>query len=357
MCGSACDGAEIVARNAIPENMGISGQATEKQGDRRPSPWTIFTSIVLGIAIVGVGVLVVRELRKSPQGVKGTQYEYSLDRYANIGADLIGYTIAWEAPAVVPEPRGIAAAVDGTIYVCGDREIVAMDRLGGEIRRFALSASAGCIAVGEDGVLYLGMTDHVEVFNTDDGSMIVWPWMGDNAVITSIAAVSDAVFIADSGNRMVYRFDKSGKALSIIGSRGKPGGRPAFILPSAFFDVAIDPDGGLWIVDTGRHSIGLYSFDGKPQRSWGDYSIDISGFAGCCNPVHLAILPDGSFVTSEKGISRVKVYTGGGEFESVVAGPRDLRNGGDGIDLAATADGGVLMLLPGLDVVRLYEKK
>ena len=337
--------------------MDASGHAAGKQGDRRRSPWTTVTSVVLCIAVVGVGALVVFELRKSPQGVKGTQYEYSLDGYTAIGSDLIGYYLVWEAPAVVSDPRGLAVSADGTIYVCGDRALVAMDRLGSEIRLFELAASAGCIAVGEDGILYLGMTDHVEVLNPDDGSTIVWPWLGDNAIITSIAAVSDAVFIADSGNRMVYRFDTSGKALSIIGSRDKPGGRPAFILPSAFFDVAVDPDGGLWIVDTGRHSIGLYSFDGKSRRSWGDYSIDISGFAGCCNPVHMAILPDGSFVTSEKGISRVKVYTGDGEFESVVAGPRDLLNGGDGIDLAVTADGGVLMLLPGLDVVRLYGKK
>ena len=44
-------------------------------------------------------------------------------------------------------------------------------------------------------------------------------------------------------------------------------------------------------------------------------------------------LPDGRFVTSEKGIPRIKIYTGLGEFECVVAGPQEL-----GISLTAVGD-------------------
>jgi len=34
---------------------------------------------------------------------------------------------------------------------------------------------------------------------------------------------------------------------------------------------------------------------------WGKRS-GIADFFGCCNPAHLALLPDGRFVTSGKGI-------------------------------------------------------
>jgi hypothetical protein len=36
------------------------------------------------------------------------------------------------------------------------------------------------------------------------------------------------------------------------------------------------------------------------------------------------LLPDGRYVTCEKGLPRVKVYTAAGDFESVVAGPESF---------------------------------
>ena len=35
----------------------------------------------------------------------------------------------------------------------------------------------------------------------------------------------------------------------------------------------------------------------------------MADFFGCCNPAQLAVLPDGRFVTAEKGIPRVKIYS------------------------------------------------
>jgi hypothetical protein len=36
------------------------------------------------------------------------------------------------------------------------------------------------------------------------------------------------------------------------------------------------------------------------------------------------VLPDGGFVTAEKGLMRVKLYNSDGGFEGVVAGPAEL---------------------------------
>jgi hypothetical protein len=60
------------------------------------------------------------------------------------------------------------------------------------------------------------------------------------------------------------------------------------------------------------------------ETVWGKAGSDIAGFFGCCNPSHLALLPDGRFVTSEKGIPRIKIYRADGEMECVVAGPQQL---------------------------------
>ena len=47
-----------------------------------------------------------------------------------------------------------------------------------------------------------------------------------------------------------------------------------------------------------------------------------------------AVLPDGSFVTAEIGIPRVKVYNRRGEMQTVVAGPSQLTD----VPAAVTGD-------------------
>ncbi len=68
-------------------------------------------------------------------------------------------------------------------------------------------------------------------------------------------------------------------------------------------------------------SRGSLHASGELEFAWGKPSAGIEGFCGCCNPVGLAMLPDGRCVTCEKGLPRVKVYSTEGVFESVVAGP------------------------------------
>jgi hypothetical protein len=46
----------------------------------------------------------------------------------------------------------------------------------------------------------------------------------------------------------------------------------------------------------------------------------LEGFAGCCNPVGLAVLDDGRILTVEKAISRIKIYRTDGTLDAVVAG-------------------------------------
>ena len=85
--------------------------------------------------------------------------------------------------------------------------------------------------------------------------------------------------------------------------------------------------------------------------------MDIEGFCGCCNPSHITILDDGKFVTSEKGIPRVKVYNRLGTLESVVSGPGQFLEGTEGLDLARDSNGTIYVLDPMKKAVRIFEKK
>lgn len=98
--------------------------------------------------------------------------------------------------------------------------------------------------------------------------------------------------------------------------------------------------------------------------------MKIEGFCGCCNPVNFALLPDGGFVTSEKGLVRVKVYNSDGRFIGVVAGPAQLTGGsllricetpeecqGPAFDVAAGADGRIYVLDTIENVIKVFTRK
>jgi hypothetical protein len=82
--------------------------------------------------------------------------------------------------------------------------------------------------------------------------------------------------------------------------------------------------------------------------------MEIEGFCGCCNPSHFAIREDGSFVTSEKGIPRIKVYDRLGRLAAVVAGPDNFDEGTVGLDLALDSAQRILVLDPARRAVRIF---
>jgi len=228
---------------------------------------------------------------------------------------------------------------------------------GEKVRRIQLKEPARCIAAGKDGLLYLGITEHVEVYDRADTRKAIWSSLGSGAVITSIAVAGSEVYVADAGNRMVMRFDKSGKLLGFIEGKEEAQGRSGFIIPGPYFDVAIGKDETIWVGHTGRFSLENYTPAGMLLWAWGSSSESIEGFCGCCNPTHIAILSDGTFVTSEKGIPRVKVYDPTGGFMCIVAGPEHFKEGTVGLDLAVDDRDRILVLDPKDRAVRIFVKK
>ena len=165
------------------------------------------------------------------------------------------------------------------------------------------------------------------------------------------------VFIADAGNKIVVRYNLQGDIINRIGEKDVAQEIDGFVIPSPYFDIAIGYEGNLWIVNPGRHKLENYTFDGKLRSSWGETSINLNGFCGCCNPTHIALLSDGSFVTSEKGLPRVKVYNQMGKFKEVVAAPDQFDEGTIGLDLAVDSENRILVLDPRRQQVRIFTRK
>jgi len=286
-------------------------------------------------------------------------FQYSVKKYRVVDESQVLFSQAFEIKPPLETIHALTLVASNMIAVAGDNAVVIMDAGGEEKGRIALDEPAKCLAWrnGDAPRLLVGMKDHAEVYTLAGKQEASWPSLGEQSQITSIAAAGNDVFIADAGNRLVWRFDSSGALRGQFDGKRKSGGGGSFVIPSPYFDVAMGSDGELWIVNPGRQRIQNYTYEGAPRKAWGRAGMRIQDFCGCCNPSHLAIGPTGSFVTSEKGIPRVKLYESSGKFAGVVAAPSMFNEDTVNMDLAVDAEGRVYVLDAGAGLVRVFERK
>ncbi|MBN2022720.1 MAG: NHL repeat-containing protein [Pirellulales bacterium] len=296
-------------------------------------------------------------------------FEYNLKQYLAIDPSLIRYRQTAEIDVPMRLVRAVAVGPDDRIHVAGDRAIDVFALDGAKVTRLDLDAMPTCLAVDERHV-YVGMRDHVQRWTLDGKERVAWPALGPRAVLASIGLDEENVFAADAGNKVVWRFDREGKPTGRLDRRDPEHGEAGFVIPSPYFDVAVGADGLVRVVDPGRHRVEAFTSEGRLETplGWGTPSFAIEGFCGCCNPVNIALLPDGRVVTAEKGIPRVKVHSAEGTFECVVAGPAELVPAGGladetrpefkllAVDVAADSRGRVLVLDPARRSVRVFEE-
>lgn len=297
----------------------------------------------------------------------GSEFTYDLSKFYKTDPALIQYDEAAKITTGFKELRAIAVGPADHVYAAGDQVVRVFNKAGERVSEFELGDRPRCLAVAATGNVFVGMKDHVEVFNTSGAQHARWKSAGSDAVLTAVAVAEKDVFVADAGNRVVLRYDLSGKLVGRIGKKNPEKHIPGFIVPSPYLDLSVGADGLLWVVNPGRHRLEAYTFDGDLQSFWGEESLGVKGFCGCCNPIHFARLPDGRFVTSEKGLPRVKVYSTKGDFEGVVAGPelfpKQIENphtaGVSGVcmDLAVDSTGRVLLADAFTREVRVFTRK
>jgi hypothetical protein len=259
-------------------------------------------------------------VRAASPGKEANPFALDVERLRKTDPKLIRYEQVGKFPSQNSSPRRLAIGPDGRVYVAGANSVSVLDSSGARITEIDCRAPARCVAITADGTIYIGVRDHVEVFDRNGKLLATWDTPGKRAWLSGLAVGEKDVFAADSGNRVVLRYDKSGKLMGRIGERNKERNIPGLILPSPYLDVKLAPDGLLRVNNTGRHRVEAYTVNGDLEFFWGKPSGAIDGFCGCCNPVSLALLPDGRCVTCEKGLPRVKVYSADGAFECVVAG-------------------------------------
>ena len=319
----------------------------------------LLIALVIVVALAG-GVWAV--LRSDIFGRKGSglgnEWTYDISNLRKTDPNLVHYVQAASFKAGFEYPRALAVDPKGMLYIGGDNEVRAVDGDGNVTRTIRLADSPRALACAAEGSLFVATKEHVEIYDAAGALETRWGSLGEKAQITSIAVANEDVFVGDAGNRVVVHYDRSGKVLGQIGRRDKDRGIPGLILPSPHLDVAVDGQGLLRVSNPGMWRIETYTFKGDLELFWGSSSMtDIAGFCGCCNPTDFAILPDGRFVTSEKGLVRVKVYSADGKFDCVVAGPETFDKDAEGLDLAVDAKGRIYVLDGAAKTVRVFAPK
>jgi len=319
----------------------------------------IGAALALAAAAAGVAVLRTDVTGRRGSGL-GRAFEYDLAEFRRVEPGLVGYTETARIATGFSEARSVAVDAQDKILVAGDRAVRVFSPDGARLAEFPVEGEPRCLAAGAGGTLYVGMRDHVEVYALDGPRKAVWEPAGEKAHLTSLAldeSGTGALFAADAGSRIVLVYELSGRLAGRIGAKDDSRGVPGLVVPSACLDIAISREGTLFVTNPGRHRIETYTREGEILAAWGEPGMDIKRFSGCCNPSHFALLPEGSFVTSEKGaLRRIKVYRSDGSFECVVAGPEDFGEGTAPMDVAADSRGRVLVLDPDRREVRVFER-
>jgi hypothetical protein len=315
---------------------------------------TVTVFLVLGAAIfillIYYGVMDFHNIR-TPDYV-----EYDIKDLKNVPDELIKYTEYRTLTVPGAILYGITLTEKNHIVVSADSRLLIFDELGRELNTVELQQPARCLANGEHGLIYTGMQDHVEVYTSQGAQVDIWAGLGNKALITSLAASGGHVFVADAGNKLIMHYNTEGRLINFFGREDKNKGFEGFIIPSPYFDIAIDSDNSLWVVNPGKRTLILFSFEGTALKGWGSSSPAINGFSGCCNPTHIALSSKGTIITSEKGLVRVKEYLPTGELLAVVASPAEFNDDTVGLDLAAGKAGDIFVLDPKKKAVRIFKK-
>ena len=261
--------------------------------------------------------------------------------YKKIPPEQVGYESVGAILLPLETPTCFTLDSENRLYVGGDSRIVLLDSTGEESASFSLNDTPTCLGISPSDCLFenhllVGFPDAVEVYKIlpdyqiDLLPVFRWPLPGQTPYLRRVLADKDSLLLADAGEKGVYRIDAEGNITLQTGFvQGEvSNGFPGFSIPAfPFLDMAESPiEEIFFITNPGKHRIEAFTKAGDwlEERGWGGISVYYEGFCGCCNPTGLSCFPDGRFLTTEKYISRVKVYDLAGEFQTVVATPSDL---------------------------------
>lgn len=208
--------------------------------------------------------------------------------------------------------KAVTVSQSGNIYLGGDSFVSCYDKDLNQLWKMEAPAPVSSLSFFGDSI-YASTMDMVLIINNEGKLLNEWGPFENNSIITSVSANKSHIAFADAGNKTIFILDKGGEVKRMIGRNDGQ-----FIVPSPYFDVALDSAGFIYVANTGHRRLETRGSDGATISYFGEPGTAPDAFCGCCNPAHFIVIPEG-FVTAEKGINRIKILDKSGKFVEFVS--------------------------------------
>jgi hypothetical protein len=281
--------------------------------------------LIIAAILVVAGVVLYDSLGTRVDKRPENPYEYNIDEFREVDESMVTFREARQIEIETGDPRAFAWQ-NGNLYLAADRQLQVINTDGREVMKKTIDPEPVSVKIFRDGSILVVYTNYLVKYSDDGDELLRSEITDDDSFFRSVAFTDNSIFIADAGKREVAVFNDELEFLTSFRGESGVSALHGFILPSLHFDMAVNQDGELWVVNPGMHRIQNYTENGRLRGHWGVPSFGWEGFSGCCNPYYIAFLSDGRVVTSEKGLVRVKIYKESGELESVVAAPERFPN-------------------------------
>lgn len=215
------------------------------------------------------------------------------------------------------QTHGIAAHHQHLV-VSVDRQLKVYSPKGELTKSLPLPRPARSLTFNSEGELYLGMKNELVKIDLASGQLSSQHRLESKSVITGISFAGKDAYISDGGTKTVWKVTSGVEHLS-------HSTWSEFEFPLDYFQVQASADGSVSVSNPARHRIERLNASGDVVSRLGHKSRELAGFSGCCNPVSFVIRGDGSVITAEQGIPRVKLFDADGEYVRTIAGPEEFK--------------------------------
>lgn len=193
-------------------------------------------------------------------------------------------------------------------------------RFGHVGKRGVLVKPAG-VAIGPDSQIYVADVKARRVFVYDAFGMYL-KTIGefgdlDRPVDVAVSQDGKRIYVVDAGgidsirHRLVV-YDENGKQQFVVGRRGREAGE--FNLPA---QVAIAPDGTVYVLDAGNFRVQAFSPDGRFLRMWGGPG---RAYGDLARPRGLAVDGDGNVYVTDAAYRNFQVFNPEGQLLLPIGG-------------------------------------
>ena len=245
----------------------------------------------------------------------------------SLRAALTGVSAVSDKP-VMDKPSAIVAR-NGKIYVAdtGSNTIIVFDVPSRKVFRFGIRepgnlAKPAGLAMDEKMNIYVADSIRRMII-VYDGFGLFLRMLGspdDLERPTGVAVSRDGerIYVIDrsyneSENHHVVVYDKAGKKLQVIGSRGNGDGQ--FNVP---LQGAVAPDGTLYVLDSGNFRVQAFDRDGKFLRSFGNPGKEFGNFG---RPRGITVDDDGLVYVTDANFNNFQIFNPEGHLLLAIGQP------------------------------------